>query len=111
MATVSAYEMDVLRSLGYGPAVVEALSQERALQILQDGGPDISANRASQQTLEMATTSDVALDTFLTGVESDVVGIAQGTREALSNVGETLKQAPIILIGLVALAIVVFAKK
>ena len=63
----------------------------------------------SGSVVTLAEPDDVAIDTFLQGVSSDVVSVAQGVREVAEDIPEAAKSvlaaSPLILFGLGALAI------
>ena len=116
MASLTQSEFDIMRSLGWSAYEIEEMTDVLAQDVIADYYAGI------RRTGSGADPNQVFIDTFTSGVESDIIGTAQTFRDTFQNLGgaltqgtaaikEAAKNSPLIVIGLVVFLIYTWGKK
>jgi hypothetical protein len=98
LAIANSVQRDALLSMGWTNDAINTMGQS----LLEDIYADYSRGIMRPPTTALREPEDVAIETFLTGVQEDVIAAAEGIREAGS---ELLDISPLIVGGAVLLAV------
>lgn len=110
MAITNTYQRDVMRELGYSDYVVSEMTQALLGDIIADYNRGVKRYANVQNLPDPA---DVAIDTFLSGVSSDVeeigIGVATTARQLAEDlpqvISDTTKLLPLVIVAIVVILV------